>query len=168
MRCWAFSQSRAASAQPTISGKSIVRLKTHLLQDHYRATPGALKTSRLPEPGGSPYGNDMLTMTDAAAQAITSLVTKNQMPEGSGLRIAPQSQTTRSEGIGLSIAAAPAAEDTVIETHGAKVFLASTVVFDLAEQELDVEPVDGGDGEQVRFIVTRRGGERPHNRWTQP
>ena len=99
----------------------------------------------------------MLTVTDAAAQAINALVIKNQMPEGSGLRISPQSESTRSEGLGLSIAAAPAAEDTVIEANGAKIFLASTVVYDLHEQELNVERVDGGDDEeQVRFFIDRR------------
>jgi len=99
----------------------------------------------------------MLTVTEAAARAINSLVIKNQMPEGAGLRIAPQSQTTRSEGLGLSIAAHPADDDTVLETHdGAKVFLASTVVFDLHEQQLDVEPLDDGDEEQVRFVVDRQ------------
>lgn len=103
----------------------------------------------------TPTVSDMLTVTEAAARAINSLVTKNQMPDGAGLRIAPQSQTTRSEGLGLSIAAAPAADDTVLDTHGAKVFLASTVVFDLHEQQLDVE--DTGEGEeQVRFFVERR------------
>ena len=96
----------------------------------------------------------MLTVTEAAARAINSLVTKNQMPEGAGLRIAPQSQTSRSEGLGLSIAATPADEDTVIEASGAKVFLASTVVYELHEQELDVEPAD--EGGEVRFIVERR------------
>ena len=96
----------------------------------------------------------MLTVTEAAAQAINSLVTKNQMPEGAGLRIAPQSQTTRSEGLGLSIAATPAGDDTVVESNGAKVFLAPTVVYELHEQELDVEPAD--DADEVRFIVERR------------
>ncbi|MGH8603111.1 MAG: hypothetical protein ACREXR_10175, partial [Gammaproteobacteria bacterium] len=106
--------------------------------------------------GDDAYGNGMLTVTEAAARAINSLVTKNQMPEGAGLRIAPQGQTSRSEGLGLSIAAAPADEDTVIEVSGAKVFLASTVVYDLHEQELDVEPAAGGE---VRFIVERRAKE---------
>ena len=105
--------------------------------------------------GDDPYGNGMLTVTDAAAQAINALVIKNQMPAGSGLRISPQSESTRSEGLGLSIAAAPAAEDTVIETNGAKVFLASTVVYELHEQELNVERL-GDDEEQVRFFVDRR------------
>lgn len=109
---------------------------------------------RLRVAGEDAYGSGMMTVTEAAARAINSLVTKNQMPEGAGLRIAPQSQTTRSEGLGLSIAAAPADEDTVVEANGAKVFLASTVVYELHEQELDVEPVD--DEGEVRFIVERR------------
>jgi iron-sulfur cluster assembly protein len=104
--------------------------------------------------GNDAYGNGMLTVTEAAAQAINSLVTKNQMPEGAGLRIAPQSQTTRAEGLGLSIAAAPADSDTVIESNGAKVFLPASVVYDLHQLELDVEP--GDDGDEVRFIVERR------------
>jgi Fe-S cluster assembly iron-binding protein IscA len=110
--------------------------------------------SGLRRAGDDAYGNGMLTVTEAAAQAINSLVTKNQMPEGAGLRISPQSQTTRAEGLGLSIAAAPADEDTVIESNGAKVFLPSSVVYDLHELELDVEPAD--DGGEVRFIVERR------------
>ncbi len=40
----------------------------------------------------------------------------------------------------LSIAARPADDDTVLETPvGAKVFLAVSVVYDLHEQQLDVE-----------------------------
>ncbi|MGH3875229.1 MAG: iron-sulfur cluster biosynthesis protein [Pseudonocardiaceae bacterium] len=112
-----------------------------------------MAASRVRIARGSPYGNGMLTVTEAAAKAITSLVTKNNMPAGAGLRIAPQSQSTRAEGLGLSIAAAPADEDTVLEAGDAKIFLASTVVYDLHEQELDVEPA--GDDE-VRFIVGRR------------
>jgi Fe-S cluster assembly iron-binding protein IscA len=100
----------------------------------------------------------MLTVTEAAARAINSLVTKNQMPDGAGLRIAPESQTTRSEGIALSIAAAPAADDTVLDVYGAKVFLAPTVVYELHEQQLDVESTaEGGDGgTNLRFFVERR------------
>lgn len=96
-----------------------------------------------------------MTVTEAAARAINSLVTKNAMPDTAGLRIAPASHTSRSEGLGLSIAALPANDDTVLETHGARVFLAATVVFDLHEQQLDVEGDDEGS-EQLRFFVERR------------
>jgi Fe-S cluster assembly iron-binding protein IscA len=94
----------------------------------------------------------MLTVTEAAARAITSLVTKNEMPDGAGLRITPKGQTTRAEGLGLSIAARPADDDTVLQVHGAKVFLATSVVYDLHEQQLDVDEV----GDEVRFFVERQ------------
>jgi iron-sulfur cluster assembly protein len=99
----------------------------------------------------------MLKVTEAAANAINSLVTKNNMPEGAGLRIAPQSQSSRSEGIGLSIAARPADDDTVLDAPvGAKVFLAATVVYELHEQQLDVEMLGDGDEQQPHFFVDRR------------
>jgi iron-sulfur cluster assembly protein len=99
----------------------------------------------------------MLTVTEAAAQAINSLVTENKMPDGAGLRIAPQGESTRSEGLGLSIAKAPAEDDTVLEAHGAKIFLAATVVHALDQQELDTDPEDGGGS---GFIVNRRPGRQ--------
>ncbi len=112
----------------------------------------AATASYLHVAGNDPYGSGMMTVTEAAAQAINSLVTKNEMPDTAGLRIAPAGKTSRSEGLGLSIAATPAEDDTVLETHGAKVFLARTVVFDLHEQQLDVDI----DDEQPRFFVERR------------
>ena len=104
--------------------------------------------------GITPTVNGMLTVTEAAAQAINSLVTQNQMPDGAGLRISPQGKTSRSEGLGLSIAAAPAEDDTVLEVHGAKVFLAPTVIYELHEQQLDVEGSESVDA--PRFFVDKR------------
>ncbi|HEU0088318.1 MAG TPA: adhesin [Pseudonocardiaceae bacterium] len=101
----------------------------------------------------------MLTVTEAAAQAINSLVTKHQMPEGAGLRITRQGKTTRSEGLGLSLAAAPGEDDSVVETRGVKIFLPPNLVQVLHDQELDVEHVTEDGGEQVRFTVDRRRSE---------
>lgn len=98
----------------------------------------------------------MLTVTDAAAQAIRSLVTKHKMPDSSGLRISRQGGGTRSEGLGISIAAAPAEDETVVETDGAKVFLPPNMIMILHDQELDVEFVDEGGEEQPNFTVDRR------------
>lgn len=102
------------------------------------------------------YGIGMLTVTEAAAQAINSLVTEHQMPEGSGLRITRQGETTRAEGLGLSIAAAPAEDDSVLEDHGVRVFLPPVLVKVLEDQELDVEPVTEGGEEGLRFTVNPR------------
>ncbi|MGH3794171.1 MAG: HesB/IscA family protein [Pseudonocardiaceae bacterium] len=98
----------------------------------------------------------MLTVSEAAAQAIHTLVTEHQMPEGSGLRISRQGDSTRSEGLGLSIAAAPAEDDSVVESNGAKVFLPPNMLKILDKQLLDVE-YDTEDGEgQPRFTVDRK------------
>jgi len=98
----------------------------------------------------------MLTVTDAAAQAIRSLVTKHKMPESSGLRISRQGGGTRSEGLGISIVAAPAEDEAVVEANGAKVFLPPNMIKVLHDQELDVEVVNEGSGEQPNFTVDRR------------
>jgi Fe-S cluster assembly iron-binding protein IscA len=94
----------------------------------------------------------MLTVTEAAARAINSLVTQNDMPDGAGLRIAPQSQTSRAEGLGLSIARAPGDGDTVLDAYGAKVFLSPGLAYDLHEQQLDVDERD----DEMHFFVERR------------
>jgi iron-sulfur cluster assembly protein len=91
----------------------------------------------------------MLTVTAAAARAITALVAEHDMPDSAGLRISPQSQSSRSEGLGLSIARVPADDDTVLESQGARIFLSSGLVYDLHEQELDVD-------EQGGFFIDRR------------
>jgi Fe-S cluster assembly iron-binding protein IscA len=98
----------------------------------------------------------MLTVTDAAAQAIRSLVTKHKMPEGSGLRISRQGGGTRSEGLGISVVAAPAEDEAVVEANGAKIFLPPNMIKVLHDQELDVELVHEGDEEQPHFTVDRR------------
>lgn len=98
----------------------------------------------------------MLTVSEAAAQAINSLVTENQMPEGSGLRISRQGDSTRSEGLGLSIAATPAEDESVIESNGAKVFLPPNLVGVLEDQELQVEQVTEDGEEKLNFLVENR------------
>lgn len=98
----------------------------------------------------------MLTVTEAAAQAIHSLVAEHKMPEGSGLRITRQGDTSRSEGLGVSIAAAPTEDESVLEDYGARVFLSPYLVNVLHDQELDVEHVSEDGEEELRFTVNPR------------
>lgn len=98
----------------------------------------------------------MLTVSEAAARAINSLVAENQMPEGSGLRISRQGDSTRSEGLGLSIAATPAEDESVIESNGAKVFLPPNLVNVLEDQELQVEQITEDGEEKLNFHVENR------------
>lgn len=98
----------------------------------------------------------MLTVSEAAARAINSLVAENQMPEGSGLRISRQGDSTRSEGLGLSIAATPTEDESVIESNGAKVFLPPNLVNVLENQELHVEQITEDGEEKLNFLVEDR------------
>ncbi|MGQ0776694.1 MAG: adhesin [Pseudonocardiales bacterium] len=98
----------------------------------------------------------MLTVTDAAAEAIISLVIKNQMPEGSGLRISRQSDTTRSEGLGLSIAKAPAEDESVLESNGVKIFLSRALSDVLQNQELHVQRSTEDGEEKLNFTVEQK------------
>lgn len=98
----------------------------------------------------------MLTVTDAAAEAIISLVTENHMPEGSGLRISRQGNTTRSEGLALSIARAPAEDESVLESNGVKIFLSRALSDALGNQELDVQRVNEDGAEKLNFTVDPR------------
>ncbi|MGH3930455.1 MAG: adhesin [Pseudonocardiaceae bacterium] len=98
----------------------------------------------------------MLTVTDAAAEAIISLVTKNQMPDGSGLRISRQGETTRSEGLGLSIAKAPAEDENVLESNGVRVFLTPALSDALLNQELHVQRITENGEEKLNFTVERK------------
>lgn len=96
----------------------------------------------------------MLAITETAAQAINSLIIASQMPEGAGLRIAPQ-QEAPSEALELSVAAAPGSEDTVVEVEGggAPVFLEPTAAQVLDDKVLDVQRVMEEDEEQYRFAI---------------
>ncbi|MQA13411.1 MAG: adhesin [Pseudonocardiaceae bacterium] len=94
----------------------------------------------------------MLTITETAAQAINSLVTANEMPEGAGLRIAGQ-QEDQPEALELSVAATPSEQDSVLEGGGAKVFLEPVAAQVLDDKVLDVQRVTEEGEEQLRFAI---------------
>jgi Fe-S cluster assembly iron-binding protein IscA len=103
----------------------------------------------------------MLTVSEAAAEAIKSLVSDNQMPEGTaGLRIYRHgsAESTRSEGLELSIAKEPADDDEVVEDKGARVFLPPNVVNVLLNMELNAERIDENGKESFNFTVDPRRG----------
>src|SRR6201999_3414751 len=66
----------------------------------------------------------MLVLTEAAAEVVKSVTDTPQAPDGTGLRIT-QSAPDPDSGTGLELAAAaePGADDQVVETGGARVFL---------------------------------------------
>lgn len=97
----------------------------------------------------------MLTITETAAQAINSLISASQMPEGAGLRIASQPEN-QSEALELSVAPAPDETDTVLEGAGATVFLEPVAAQALDDKVLDVQKVVEDNEEQYRFAIAQQ------------
>jgi len=79
----------------------------------------------------------MLTLTDNAVTAIRALTSQPEQPPDTGLRIMGQG-----EGVPpfqLALAEAPVEGDQVIETNGARVYLADDTAMVLADKALDAE-----------------------------
>ncbi len=90
----------------------------------------------------------MLTLTDNAAEAIRSVTDQPQLPAETGVRIAPQADG--SGALSLSLSAGPETGDQVVETEGAKVYLAPAAATVLDNATLDAI-YDGGE---LTFTLT--------------
>jgi iron-sulfur cluster assembly protein len=91
----------------------------------------------------------MLTLTDNAVSAIRALISQPEQPPDAGLRIMGQGEGAPP--FQLALADTPADGDQVIESGGARVFLASDAAEVLADKALDAE-VDGQGA--VAFTVS--------------
>lgn len=93
----------------------------------------------------------MLTMTETAAEAVKSIVSRvPNVPADGGVRI---SDTGADTGFELSVAPGPQATDTVVTTGGAHVFLDATAADALAQRVLDAELAEDGS---VRFAIANQ------------
>ena len=93
----------------------------------------------------------MLAITDTAAEAIKSLTTDAELPEGGGLRIAA---TDPEQGLELSLAAQADQSDTVLTGEGLNVFLEPMAAEVLEDKVLDVQPFTNPQGEEeLRFAI---------------
>lgn len=90
-----------------------------------------------------------LAITETAAQAINSIVTSNDMPEGSGLRIAAQGDSAQREELELSVTASPSESDAVLQDGGATAFLEPAAAEVLDDKVLDVQAVTENGEEQL-------------------
>jgi len=89
----------------------------------------------------------MLAVTDNAVTVIRDLTTQNEVPVGSGLRIAADA----SEGsLTLSLVPEPEDGDQIVGTRGARLFLDSDAAQMLEDKELDAAVDPGGS---VQFAV---------------
>ncbi len=93
----------------------------------------------------------MLAITDHAADAIRALAAEAGLPDGGGLRIAaPEPE----QGLELSLAGQPDADDVVLSGDGVAVFLEPTAAEVLVDKVLDVQPVPVADGgQELRFAI---------------
>ncbi|GAA0501696.1 Fe-S cluster assembly protein HesB [Microbacterium aurantiacum] len=89
----------------------------------------------------------MLTMTDTAAEAVKTIVSRVPEAGDGGVRIR---DTGAQNGFELSVAPAPEPQDTVVVTDGARVFLDEAANTALDDRVLDAEL--GQDG-SVRFAL---------------
>jgi Fe-S cluster assembly iron-binding protein IscA len=65
----------------------------------------------------------MLTISEGAAQAITGLVGRPEVPDGSGLRMTPRAVPGEPTAVELALVEGPAGSDQVIEEQGVQVFV---------------------------------------------
>jgi iron-sulfur cluster assembly protein len=93
----------------------------------------------------------MLVLTEAAAEAVKSVTSNPQVPEGTGLRIAPAAPDSDGPaGFQLTAALVPAEDDQVIEAAGARVFLEPQAAAYLEDKVLDAQVDEQG---QARFSL---------------
>ena len=95
----------------------------------------------------------MLTITSDAEQALDSVVSAENVPEGAGVRISQGVSPDGQPAIGLSLASGPEAGDQVVEDTNVPVFLAPDVAELLDDKVLDAQV----DGDRIAFQI----GEQP-------
>lgn len=86
----------------------------------------------------------MLALTDQAASAIRTLTTQPDMPDQTGLRIAPAVDEGGTPTFALSLTTSPEPKDQVVESEGARVFLDPDVAPVLDDKTLDAQVDEQG------------------------
>ncbi len=96
----------------------------------------------------------MLALTETAVGVIHDLTTQPGLPEGTGLRIAPQaSDNGAAPTFALSLSQAPQAADEVIETPDARIYLEPAVAQELDDKVLDARIDEQGE---IAFLITQQ------------
>ncbi|WP_405218725.1 Fe-S cluster assembly protein HesB [Agrococcus sp. Ld7] len=89
----------------------------------------------------------MLTLTENAQTVITGIVDGAEAPQTGGIRI---SQDLEGSGLNVAVANQPEAEDQVVESAGAKVFLDPQAAVALDDKVLDAAAQPDG---RVDFAI---------------
>ncbi len=96
-----------------------------------------------------PVLNEEIVLTEKAAGQVAKLRAENSIPEEHGLRVAVKGGGCSGLSYVLGFDAAPAEKDTVIESHGVKVFVDQKSLFYLSGTVLDYS--DGLNGRGFVF-----------------
>ena len=93
----------------------------------------------------------MLVLTEAAAEAVKSVTSTPQTPDGTGLRIVSSASDPEDPGaLQVTAAAGPGENDQVIEAAGARVFLEPQAAAYLDDKVLDAQLDEQG---KAQFIL---------------
>lgn len=97
-------------------------------------------------------GEDVLTLTDRAAEMIRTLTSRSGLPADTGLRMSLENtQNSQGDSVALSLEG-PHPEDAVIEEAGARVFVGPDAAPVVQDTQLDAQLDDQG-----RAAFTLRG-----------
>lgn len=91
----------------------------------------------------------MLTLTENAGTVVSNIVAQTGLAAGGGLRIDEQGDQ-----FAVTIAEAPTPQEVVVEDHGARVFLSTTVAEVLDDKVLDAQIAEDGS---ARFAIANQG-----------
>jgi Fe-S cluster assembly iron-binding protein IscA len=95
----------------------------------------------------------VLALTDAAVGVIHDLTTQPGLPDGTGLRITPQTDNGSGPAFALSLSQAPDVADEVIETADTRVYLEPEVAQQLEDKVLDARIDEQGE---VAFLISQQ------------
>jgi iron-sulfur cluster assembly protein len=99
----------------------------------------------------------MLTITSNAAEAIRAIVQGTDVPDEGGIRISIARQNGSEATLELALSPAPMEGDSVLEAHGAHVFLDETAALALDDKSLDAEM----QGSEISFGIVEQDEEGP-------
>jgi Fe-S cluster assembly iron-binding protein IscA len=84
----------------------------------------------------------MLTLTESAKEMVRDMVSADEVPEGSGLRISAAHGEDGGPALSLELASEPAEGDQVLDEDGTRVFLEPEAASLLDDKILDAQRHD--------------------------
>jgi Fe-S cluster assembly iron-binding protein IscA len=87
----------------------------------------------------------MMLLTSSAAQLVQNITSAQSAPDGAGLRIAPAAGGEQPGAMELRVMTEPAAEDQVVSTDEARIFLSPEAAGYLDDKVLDAGLDDNGN-----------------------